>query len=125
MVDGFDGQRLIVLTRKDHHRHVRSLLHDAAKGFGAVAVGKVRVEQYQRGCFRVQTRESVESRGTQFTWTLGLTFHQAQAYQVRVSGVVFNQQNARRFFFHYFYSSSRGRLAEPNQNSSMDCTTEK
>ena len=53
VADGFERQRLIVLTRKDHHRHVRSLLHDPAKGFCAVAVGKVRIEQYQRGCFHV------------------------------------------------------------------------
>ena len=52
-VDGFERQRLIVLPRKDHHRHVRRLLHDPAKGFCAVTVGKVQVEQYQRGCFRV------------------------------------------------------------------------
>ncbi len=41
LVDGFDRQRLIVLTRKDHHWYIRSLLHDPAKGFCAVAVGQV------------------------------------------------------------------------------------
>ncbi len=41
LVDGFHRQSRIVLTRKDHHRHIGRLLPDPAKGFGAVAVGQV------------------------------------------------------------------------------------
>jgi hypothetical protein len=90
-VDGFERQRLIVLPRKDHHRYVRSLLHDPTKGFCAVAVGKVQVEQYQRGGFRVETGESVGEPRNAVHMNLGLAFHKTQAYQVRVSGVVLNQ----------------------------------
>ena len=63
LVDGIDGQRLVVVPGKDHHRHMRSLLHDAMKSCRAMAVGKIQVEQHQRRCFHVQRRERVGQPG--------------------------------------------------------------
>ncbi len=49
----------------------------------------------------------------------GIALDQPQANQVGVTGVVFDQQNVSMTVLHR--SSSRGRRARPNQNSSIDC----
>jgi hypothetical protein len=56
-----------------------------------VAVGKVQVEQYQRGCLHLQAGESIGEAGDAVHLDWGFAFDQTQAYQVRVSGVVFDQ----------------------------------
>jgi hypothetical protein len=119
----FDGQCLIILAGKHHHRHVGRVLHDAAKGFRSVAIGQVQVQEHdcwslpgQRG---QAVREPVDT--THGDWRFA--FDEAQPDEVRVSGIVFDQQHLRHGVIHY--SPCAGNTAEPNQNSSIDFTAEK
>ena len=64
----------------------------------------------------------MESRVNAGDGQVGVGFHQSQANQVGVAGVVFNQQYMSRFVSHC--CSSRGRQAQPIQKSFISFTAE-
>jgi len=53
--------------------------------------GRFRSSRTSEGVFHLQAGESVRKPRYAVHMDLGLAFHQTQAYQIRVSGVVLNQ----------------------------------
>jgi hypothetical protein len=58
-VYGLHGQRLVVLTGQDHHRHIGRLFHDLSESFRAAAVGQVQIQQHHRRRFLAQTLQGI------------------------------------------------------------------
>ena len=58
-MDGFVGERVIILAGKNYNRHVGHFLHNSAKGLRPVTVGKIQIEKHERGRFYVEACERI------------------------------------------------------------------
>jgi hypothetical protein len=96
-----DGQPLVVLAGKHDYRDAWRVFEDTAKGFGAAAIGQVQVEQNHRGRFPGQRIEPLRQPADTIDLYRGFAFDQAQANQVCISWVVFDQQYVRGLGIHY------------------------
>ena len=102
LMDRLHRQDFIVLAGKHNDRNVGRVLHDPAKRIGAAAVGKVQIQQHDGRRFPVQEVEAGRQPGDAIHVDRSLAFDQAQAYQVGVAEVIFNQQYVRgRLAIHY------------------------
>ncbi len=100
VMDGLHGQHFVILAGEHDDRDIGRVFHEAAESFSAVAVGKVQVEQHQRRRFPGQRSKAIGQAVYAIHFDVRLAFHQAQADQVRVSRIVFNQQHVRGLVIH-------------------------
>jgi hypothetical protein len=84
LLQGFNRQSLVVLPRQHDDRHVRRFFQQPAEGLGALAVGKIQIEQHQRRRLFLEGSNSVGQTGDTADVQHGIALDEPQADQVRV-----------------------------------------